>query len=69
MKKRIDARVFRDPVCGMEVIRITAVTEAEHIGKTYYFCALGCKHEFLKTPDRYLRQHRQHGVTRDHIKS
>ncbi len=69
MKRRIDARTFRDPVCGMEVSRIAAVAEVDYLGKTYYFCALDCKHEFVKAPDRFLRAHRQHGVKREQPES
>jgi hypothetical protein len=30
---------FKDPVCGMEVSRMTAIDEFLHLGKAYYFCA------------------------------
>lgn len=37
-----------DPVCGMTVEREKSVS-AEHEGQTYYFCARGCRDEFLET--------------------
>src|SRR5437870_5130705 len=33
----------KDPVCGMDVDETTARQTAQHDGKTYYFCAPGCK--------------------------
>jgi putative ABC transport system ATP-binding protein len=38
-----------DPVCGMSVERERAVS-AEMNGQTYYFCAQGCRDEFLRIP-------------------
>ena len=35
-----------DPICGMSVERERAVT-GERDGQTYYFCARGCRDEFL----------------------
>tara|TARA_R110002074_G_scaffold79560_1_gene179285 strand:+ start:158 stop:355 length:198 start_codon:yes stop_codon:yes gene_type:complete len=62
MKKQIFEKTFKDPVCGMEVCRTTAVVEWEHEGKTYYFCARICKEAFEANPEKYMSQHRQHGV-------
>ncbi len=45
-----------DPVCKMEVDEATAVYISEHRGKTYYFCAPGCKGSFDKEPEKYLAQ-------------
>ncbi len=42
----------KDPVCGMMVDEKTAM-KAKHEGKTYYFCAAGCRSAFLKDPDKY----------------
>jgi YHS domain-containing protein len=44
----------RDPVCGMEVDEQTATATAEYQGKTYYFCAPGCKKAFEKEPPKYM---------------
>ena len=43
-----------DPVCGMEVEPENAKSEYKYKGKTYYFCATGCKKAFEKDPDKYL---------------
>jgi len=43
-----------DPVCGMDVDEKTAVHTTVHEGKTYYFCAPGCKRSFDKEPQKYL---------------
>lgn len=43
-----------DPVCKMEVDPATAEWKTEYKGKTYYFCAPGCKRLFEKEPEKYL---------------
>ncbi|MBF8266946.1 MAG: hypothetical protein HW388_454 [Dehalococcoidia bacterium] len=45
----------KDPVCGMEVDPKKAAATFAHMGKTYYFCAPGCKVDFAKDPDKYLK--------------
>jgi len=62
MKRQHDERSFKDPVCGMEVSRATAIEELAYQGKTYYFCAPSCKEAFEAEPEKYLRHHRQHGM-------
>jgi xanthine dehydrogenase accessory factor len=42
-----------DPVCGMTVAAVPASLSAEHSGRTWYFCAPGCRAAFLAAPDRY----------------
>jgi Cu+-exporting ATPase len=44
----------KDPVCHMDVDETRTKITAEHGGKTYWFCAPGCKDRFLADPDRYL---------------
>ncbi|HVX34867.1 MAG TPA: heavy metal translocating P-type ATPase [Hyphomicrobium sp.] len=44
----------KDPVCGMDVDPHTAKHRAEHAGRTYYFCAAGCRTKFLADPAKYL---------------
>jgi YHS domain-containing protein len=43
-----------DPVCKMEVDENTAKWKSEYKGKTYYFCAPGCKASFDEEPEKYL---------------
>ncbi len=43
-----------DPVCLMEVDEATAKWTSEYQGKTYYFCAPGCKFLFGEDPEKYL---------------
>ena len=54
-----------DPVCGMEVDPAQAEWSTEYKGKTYYFCASGCKRSFEKEPEKYLNKseqgHEHHG--------
>jgi Cu+-exporting ATPase len=43
-----------DPVCKMKVEPAKAPGKSDYKGKTYYFCALGCKKMFDKNPEKYL---------------
>lgn len=44
----------KDPVCGMDVDPKNAAAQTEYNGKTYYFCAEGCKKAFEKEPEKYV---------------
>jgi YHS domain-containing protein len=44
-----------DPICMMEVDEKTAKWRSEYKGKTYYFCAPGCKKRFDATPEKYIK--------------
>ncbi len=39
----------KDPICGMTVNQATALN-AEHDGKTFYFCCDQCRQKFLAAP-------------------
>ena len=43
-----------DPVCKMKVSKDVQY-KSEYNGKTYYFCALNCKQDFDKNPERYAK--------------
>jgi YHS domain-containing protein len=43
-----------DPVCKMTVDEKTAKFKSDYKGKTYYFCAPGCKKSFDKKTKKYL---------------
>jgi len=43
-----------DPVCKMEVDEKTARWKSVYQGKTYYFCAPGCKKTFDTEPKKFL---------------
>ena len=45
-----------DPVCKMDIDEKTAVATSDYKGKTYYFCAVGCKVAFDKDPEQYLAE-------------
>ena len=45
-----------DPVCNMNVDEKKAAATYEYKGKTYYFCAAGCKESFAKNPEKYLNK-------------
>jgi xanthine dehydrogenase accessory factor len=45
--------VATDPVCGMSVAVSPASLRLEHAGRTWYFCAPGCRTAFAADPARY----------------
>ncbi|MGD8604765.1 MAG: YHS domain-containing protein [Anaerolineales bacterium] len=49
-----------DPVCGMQVDEATAQWTSEYEGKTYYFCAPGCKKSFEDDPTQYVGDEGSH---------
>lgn len=51
----------KDPVCGMEVDEAKAPAKSEYKGKTYYFCAVGCKVAFEKDPEKYVTPQPKNG--------
>ncbi len=59
MSAKAEARVAKDPVCGMDVDENKAKAAglmAEHRGKAYYFCMDECKQAFGKDPVRYVEK-------------
>jgi Cu+-exporting ATPase len=49
------AQKVKDVVCGMMIDPATAAGKSEYQGKTYYFCALGCKKSFDADPAKYVK--------------
>jgi putative ABC transport system ATP-binding protein len=47
------ATMATDPVCGMKIEREKAVT-TEWEGQVFWFCAKGCRNEFLEEPQQFL---------------
>jgi YHS domain-containing protein len=43
-----------DPVCGMDVDEKSATGKSERNGRTYFFCAPGCKQQFDNDPEKYI---------------
>ncbi|HXV43513.1 MAG TPA: ATP-binding cassette domain-containing protein [Anaerolineae bacterium] len=43
-----------DPVCGMSVDRESAPAHTVYDGRIFYFCAQGCRDEFLAAPEKFL---------------
>jgi YHS domain-containing protein len=48
-----------DPVCGMTVDENKAAAKHEYQGKTYYFCAVGCKEKFAQAPEKFVKQEKK----------
>jgi Cu+-exporting ATPase len=51
----------KDLVCGMWIDPAKAAAKSEHKGKTYYFCAPGCKKAFDKEPDKFIKGEKETG--------
>ena len=51
LTRRVDetSQYAKDPVCGMQVEKVTAAAVFEHEGTTYYFCAPGCMESFKQS--------------------
>lgn len=45
-----------DPICKMTVDEKTAQFKSKYEGRTYYFCAPGCKKKFDENPEEYAEQ-------------
>jgi Cu+-exporting ATPase len=45
----------KDLVCEMWIDPDEAVATSEYKGKTYYFCARGCKVAFDRDPEKYVK--------------
>lgn len=45
-----------DPVCGMSVDQESAPAQAAYEGQIIYFCARGCRDEFMESPERFLTE-------------
>ena len=43
-----------DPGCGMDVLPGKTEITATFGGKTYYFCAEGCRKSFADDPEKFL---------------
>jgi xanthine dehydrogenase accessory factor len=46
---------YVNPVCGAVVDPATALSSLTRDGQTHYFCCTGCRVEFERDPDKYLR--------------
>ncbi|MFA6272219.1 MAG: metalloregulator ArsR/SmtB family transcription factor [Patescibacteria group bacterium] len=49
-----DVPKFTDPVCKMKVLPRHTAFSSYYKRTAYYFCASGCKKEFLKNPKKYV---------------
>ena len=50
-----------DPVCGMKIEITDETPKVEYKGKTYYFCMEDDRKEFLKNPEKYIKEeHKEH---------
>jgi YHS domain-containing protein len=59
----------KDLVCGMDVDEKTAKWKSIYKGRTYYFCAPGCKNAFDEQPDQYISGNAPHTECSGHSHS
>ncbi|MGB4236254.1 MAG: YHS domain-containing protein [Methanoregulaceae archaeon] len=55
-----------DPICKMTVDEKTAKFTSVYKGKTYYFCAPGCKKKFDNDPEKYASGNQDDGPIASH---
>jgi putative ABC transport system ATP-binding protein len=53
------ATVIHDPVCGMALDESRAAASSVYLGRTYHFCAAGCKKLFDEDPARFVMSNQQ----------
>ncbi len=46
--------MVKDPVCKMSIDEDKTTERSEYKGKTYFFCAAGCRERFENDPEKYL---------------
>lgn len=54
-KPKETGQMVKDVVCGMEIDPKEAAGQSEYQGKTFYFCAPGCKRKFDANPQQYVK--------------
>jgi len=54
-KTKENAQMVKDVVCGMDIDPKQAAGQSDYQGKTYYFCAPGCKRKFDANPQQYVK--------------
>ena len=66
---RVESPLAKDPVCGMSVDPATAKHQAEHGGKTFFFCSGGCRGKFVADPARFLAEptHAPDAAAHEHV--
>ena len=52
---------LKDPVCKMELRREQIKESLVVAGQSYYFCSIGCRAEFQRHPEDYIRHTPQGG--------
>lgn len=55
--RKEDARMAKDPICGMVVDKSTSL-KLERAGRTYYFCSVNCQNTFV-SPEQELKSMRR----------
>lgn len=49
----------KDPVCNMDIDEKKAASRSTYKGKTYFFCAKGCKDKFDKDPEKFITKEKK----------
>ena len=61
-------QTVHDPICHMDISVADAAGRSDYDGRTYYFCAIGCKREFDEDPEAALKAEAEydHSMAMDH---
>lgn len=54
--------LIHDPVCGMRMSASEVAEQYVHEGTIYYFCAGGCRQQFVDSPSSYVTKPIKQGV-------
>lgn len=57
--------IVRDLVCGMRLSSREVGESMTHDGVTYYFCAVGCKNTFQKSPGQFIMKRKRYNHNKE----
>ncbi len=60
-----EERTVKDPVCGMKLDERQIKESLVYNGRKYYFCSIGCRAEFQRHPDDYVKGAQTEGEIKD----
>jgi Cu+-exporting ATPase len=52
----VTTTMVKDPVCEMELAKTHKTESFEYQGRSYYFCSVGCRAEFLRHAEDYVER-------------
>ncbi len=59
----------KDSVCETPVDEKGPPASHQYKGKTYYFCAVGCKEKFAVNPEKFLKKAKEQNVPEEQFET